>query len=92
MRLEILYLYRWITIAVHDEETNMFQRGFGFPNTVMNLRIHGDLLYICRTFAFAQISCVNTSDMCLLTFNLSHLLDELPLVGMRVLAFSGVMF
>jgi hypothetical protein len=44
MRLEILYLYRWITIAVHDKETNMFWGCFSFPNTVMNLRIHGDLL------------------------------------------------
>jgi hypothetical protein len=92
MRLEILYLYRWITIAVHDEETDMFRRGFSFPDTVMNLRIHGDLLYVCRTFAFAQISCANTSDTCLSTFNLSHLLDELPPVGTRVPAFSGAMF
>ena len=41
---------------------------------------------------FGEVSCADTSDVRLPTFNASHLLNELPPIGTRVATFSSTMF
>ena len=70
----------------------MFRQCFGFPDVTMYLGSYGDLLAAGGIFALGEVLRANASDTSLPTFNASHLLDELPLVGTRVTTFSRTMF